>query len=39
MLVEELSLGFLGGAVTKALLLGLLAGPVAETLKPVSSTL
>jgi hypothetical protein len=31
-LVEELSLGFLAGAVTKALLLGLLAGAVAETL-------
>jgi hypothetical protein len=31
-LVEELPLGFLAGAVTKALLLGLLAGAVAETL-------
>jgi hypothetical protein len=31
-LVEELSLGFLEGAVTKELQLGLLAGAVAETL-------
>jgi hypothetical protein len=31
-LVEELSLGFLAGAVTIALPLGLLAGAVAETL-------
>jgi hypothetical protein len=31
-LVEELSLGFLAGEVTKALSLGLLAGAVAETL-------
>jgi hypothetical protein len=31
-LVEELSLGFLAGAVTIALSLGLLAGAVAETL-------
>jgi hypothetical protein len=31
-LVEERSLGFLAGAVTKALPLGLLAGAVAETL-------
>jgi hypothetical protein len=31
-LVEELSLGFLAGAVTIALLLGLLAGAVVETL-------
>jgi hypothetical protein len=31
-LVEELSLGFLAGVVTKALSLGLLAGAVAETL-------
>jgi hypothetical protein len=31
-LVEELSLGFLAGAVTKALQLGLLAGAVVETL-------
>ena len=31
-LVEELSLGFLAGAVTKALMLGFLAGAVVETL-------
>jgi hypothetical protein len=31
-LIEELSLGFLAGAVTIALLLGLLAGAVEETL-------
>ena len=31
-LVEELLLGFLVGAITKALPLGLLAGAVAETL-------
>jgi hypothetical protein len=31
-LIEELPLGFLAGAVTKALALGLLAGAVAETL-------
>ena len=31
-IVEELPLGFLVGAVTIALSLGLLAGPVAETL-------
>jgi hypothetical protein len=38
-LIEELSLGFLAGAITKALLLGLLVGAVAETLKPLSNTL
>jgi hypothetical protein len=31
-LIEELPLGFLAGAVTKALSLGLLAGAVVETL-------
>jgi hypothetical protein len=38
-LVEELPLGLLAGAVTKALPLGLLAAAVAETLKPLSNTL
>jgi hypothetical protein len=38
-LVEEFPLGFLASATTKALALGLLAGVVAKTLKPLSNTL
>ena len=38
-LIEQLSLGFLAGAVTEALSLGLLAGAVAKTLKLFPSTL
>jgi hypothetical protein len=38
-LFEELLLGFLSGAITKALSLGLLVGAVEETLKPLSNTL
>jgi hypothetical protein len=38
-LLEELLLGFIAGAVTKALPLGLLVGVVAETLKPLPNTL
>jgi hypothetical protein len=38
-LVEELSLGFLAGAVTEALPLELLVGEVAKTLKLLPNTL
>ena len=38
-LIEELLLGFIAGAVTKALTLGLLVGAVAETLNLRSDTL
>jgi hypothetical protein len=38
-LVEELSLGFLAGAVTEALPLGLLVGAVAKTPKILPNTL
>jgi hypothetical protein len=38
-LVEELFLGFLAGAITKALSLGLLAGAVAKTIKTLSQHL
>jgi hypothetical protein len=38
-LVEELPLGFLAGVVTEALQLGLLAGPLAKTLKTLAQHL